>query len=68
MVGQTRRSNPFRLAGTGKALLSEPRITLAIPNEPSKLLKTKDRTFEGVSIFGRTPNLDEKIQIQVYYR
>ena len=28
MVGQTRRSNPFRLAGAGKALLSRPRIPL----------------------------------------
>jgi hypothetical protein len=47
MVGQTRLSNLFRPAGAGKAPLSEPRITLAIPNKP---------------------NLDEKIQIQVYYR
>jgi hypothetical protein len=27
----------------------------AIPNEPSKLLKTKNHAFEGVSLFGRTP-------------
>ena len=26
----------------------------AIPNEPSKSLKTMDRTYEGISIFGRT--------------
>ena len=27
---------------------------LARPNEPRKLLKTMDRTCEGVSVFGRT--------------
>jgi hypothetical protein len=37
-VGQTRRSNLFRPAGTGKALLSEPRIT--VPHQTQSHFRT----------------------------